>query len=68
MIAAIAHMGGHDPKDDRVKTLVCASLCGNAAKDFIKEVEIRVDQAEASGCLQSSVRPVPSTLQRPFRL
>ena len=42
MIAAIAHMGGHDLKDDRVKTLVYACLCGNAAKDVIKELGIQV--------------------------
>ena len=42
MISAIAHMGGHDIRDDRVKTLVYACLCGNAAKDIIKEVGIKV--------------------------
>lgn len=42
MIAAIAHMGGHDLDDDRVKALVYACLCGNAAKDIVKEVGIKV--------------------------
>jgi uncharacterized protein (DUF697 family) len=42
MIAAIAHMGGHDLKDDRVKSLVYACLCGNAAKDIVKEIGIKV--------------------------
>jgi uncharacterized protein (DUF697 family) len=41
MIAAIAHMGGHNLRDDRVKTLVYACLCGNAAKDIMKEVGIK---------------------------
>ena len=36
MIAAIAHMGGYDLKDDRVKTLVYTCLTGNAAKDIVK--------------------------------
>jgi uncharacterized protein (DUF697 family) len=40
MIAAIAHIGGHDIKDDRVKTLVYACLTGNAAKDIMKDVGI----------------------------
>ena len=40
MIAAIAHIGGHDIKDDRVKTLVYACLTGNAAKDIIKDAGI----------------------------
>lgn len=42
MIAAIAHLGGHDLKDDRVKTLVYACLTGNAAKDIMKDVGIVV--------------------------
>lgn len=42
MIAAIAHIGGHDLKDDRVKTLVYACLTGNAAKDLLKDVGIVV--------------------------
>lgn len=42
MIAAIARMGGHDLHDDRVKTLVYTCLCGNAAKDVLKEIGIKV--------------------------
>ncbi|MFM5715984.1 EcsC family protein [Aeromonas allosaccharophila] len=40
MIAAIAHLGGHDVKDDRVRTLVYACLTGNAAKDILKDAGI----------------------------
>jgi uncharacterized protein (DUF697 family) len=40
MIAAIAKMGGHDLRDDRVKTMVYVCLCGNAAKDILKELGI----------------------------
>lgn len=42
MIAAIAHMGGHDIRDDKVKTLVYVCLTGNAAKDLLKNVGIVV--------------------------
>jgi len=42
MIAAIAHMCGYDVHDDRVKTLVYACLCGNAAKDIFKEFGINI--------------------------
>lgn len=42
MIAAIAHMGGHDLRDDRVKSLVYACLTGNAAKDILKDIGIVV--------------------------
>lgn len=33
-------MGGHDIKDDRVKSLVYACLAGNAAKDILKDIGI----------------------------
>ena len=42
MIAAIAHIGGYDVKDDRVKSLVYLCLAGNSAKDLMKEVGIVV--------------------------
>lgn len=42
MIAAIAHMGGHDLRDDKVKTLVYLCLCGSAASDVIKEIGIKI--------------------------
>ena len=42
MIAAIAHMGGYDLKDDRVKTLVYTCLTGNAAKDIVKNIGITI--------------------------
>jgi uncharacterized protein (DUF697 family) len=40
MILAIAHMGGHDLRDDRVKSLVYACLAGNVAKDILQEAGI----------------------------
>jgi hypothetical protein len=42
MIAAIAHMAGYDLRDDRVKALVYTCLCGNAAKDIVKEIGIKL--------------------------
>ena len=40
MIAAIAHMGGYNLKDDRVKTLVYACLVANSAKDILKDIGV----------------------------
>jgi len=40
MIAAIAHMAGHNLNDDRVKSLVFTCLTGNAAKDILKDIGI----------------------------
>lgn len=42
MIAAIAHMGGQDIRDDRVKTMVYACLVANSAKDLAKDLGIAV--------------------------
>ncbi|MNF94688.1 EcsC protein family protein [compost metagenome] len=47
MIAAIAIMNGHDVKDDKVRSFVYASLCGNAAKDILKDVGIVVGKKMA---------------------
>lgn len=40
MIAAIAHIGGHDLHNDKVKSLVYVCLTGNAAKDILKDAGI----------------------------
>lgn len=40
MILAIAHMNGHNLRDDRVKSLVYACLAGNVAKDILQEAGI----------------------------
>jgi len=42
MIAAIAVMGGHDIKDDKIKSLSYACLLGNGIKDIIKDLGIVV--------------------------
>jgi uncharacterized protein (DUF697 family) len=42
MIAAIAHMGGYDIRDDKVKTLVYICLVGDAVKDVLTEVGVSI--------------------------
>jgi len=42
MIAAIAHMGGYDLREEKVKTLVYMCLVGNFAKDILQETGIRL--------------------------
>lgn len=42
LAAAIAKIAGHDIASDRVKTFVVASLAGNACKDVLKDVGIKV--------------------------
>ncbi|MGE5382767.1 MAG: EcsC family protein [Omnitrophica WOR_2 bacterium] len=41
MIAAIAHLGGFDIEDKRVKSMAYACMAGNAAKDIFQEIGIR---------------------------
>ncbi len=42
MIAAIAYMGGHDIRDDRVKSMIYVCLAGNMAKDILQEIGISI--------------------------
>lgn len=53
MIAAIAHMGGHNLNDDRVRTLVFVCLTGNAAKDILKDVGIVVGKKLAENAIKN---------------
>lgn len=53
MIVAIAYMGGHDLKNDKVKTLVYTCLVGNAAKDIIKDVGILVGTKMANQAIRN---------------
>ena len=53
MIAAIAHIGGYDLKNDRVKCLVYACLTGNAAKDILKGVGIVVGMKMTNSAVRS---------------
>ena len=53
MIAAIAHIGGHDINDDKVKTLVYACLTGNAAKDLLKDIGIVVGKKMSTNAIKS---------------
>lgn len=53
MIAAIAYMGGHDVKDDRVKALIYTSLLGNAAKELLKDIGIQVGKKVATNAIKN---------------
>lgn len=53
MIAAIAHLGGYDVKDDKVKSLVYACLVANSAKDVAKDIGIVVGSKIAISAVKS---------------
>ena len=40
MIAAVAHLGGHDIRNDQVRTLCYTCMCGKAAGDVVKKTGI----------------------------
>jgi hypothetical protein len=42
MIAAVAHLGGHDVRSDEVRTMAFACMCGTTAADVLKGVGIRL--------------------------
>ena len=51
MIAAIAHMGGFNIRDDRVKTLVLACLAGDAIVDLLKDTGLIVGTKFATNAI-----------------
>jgi hypothetical protein len=53
MIAAIAHIGGHDVKNDRSQTMMYVCLAGNAAADVLKDVGITVAQKLTVNAIKS---------------
>lgn len=53
MIAAIAHMGGHDLKDDRIKALVYICLTGNKAKEILKDIGISAKESIAINAVKN---------------
>jgi hypothetical protein len=52
MIAAIAYLGGYDPNDDAVQTMVYMCLVGEAIGDVMKQVGIKVGNKVALNALK----------------
>ena len=53
MIAAIAHIGGYDIKDDKVKSMIYLCLVGESVKDILKEGGIAIGNKLALSSLKS---------------
>ncbi|MGB6327433.1 MAG: EcsC family protein [Halarcobacter sp.] len=53
MIAAIAHLSGHDLKDDKVKTMVYVCLVGNGAVEILKNVGVEVGKKVATNAIKN---------------
>jgi hypothetical protein len=58
MVAAIAHMGGYNLKDDEVKSYVYLCLAGNGAKEIAKNTGIVIGQKLAI----SGIKKIPSAV------
>lgn len=52
MIAAIAYMGGHDLKNDKVKTMVYACLVCSSGAEVVKSVGIKIGQKAATEAIK----------------
>lgn len=48
MIAAIAYMGGHDIREDRVKSLIYICMVGNGAKELLKDMSVKAGERLAT--------------------
>lgn len=52
MIAAIAYMGGHDLKNDKVKTMVYACLVCSSGAEVVKSIGIKIGQKAATEAIK----------------
>lgn len=55
MVAAIAHMAGHDVKHDKVKTLIYLCLLGNGMNEVAKDFGITFSTKFATNYIQKNV-------------
>lgn len=55
MVAAIAHMAGHDVKHDKVKTLIYLCLLGNSMNEVAKDFGITFGTKFATNYIQKNV-------------
>ena len=53
MIASIAHMGGYDLKDDKVKTMVFVCLVGSIASEILKDIGVQLGKKLATVALKN---------------
>ncbi|HOY66161.1 MAG TPA: EcsC family protein [Candidatus Ozemobacteraceae bacterium] len=70
MIAAIAIMGGLDPRQDQVKSLVFACLCGAEAAQLLKQAGIRIGKKLTEQVIRGLSRELLKQINRAvgFRL
>lgn len=52
MIAAIAYMGGHDIRSDRVRSLIYICMVGNGAKELLKDFSVKAGEKLATKVIE----------------
>lgn len=62
MICAIAHMGGHDIRSDKVKTFIYLCIVGNGAKELLKNVSVRISEKVLIRTVNSLVNQLSTKL------
>ncbi|MDU1903961.1 MAG: EcsC family protein [Dysgonomonas sp.] len=62
MISAIAYMGGHDLQSDQVKTMVMASMIGNGAKEFLKDIGINAGEKVVNKMMMKSSSKIVTSI------
>lgn len=55
MIAGIAHMGGHNVLDDRVKTLCFVCMTGNSASEVMKTAGVQIGTKFTASAIQKYI-------------
>jgi len=55
MIASIAYMGGYNPSDDAVKSLVYLCLTGSAISDVAKQAGIKIGEKIAENTIRKKI-------------
>lgn len=66
MICAIAHMGGHDIQDDKVKTFIYICMVGNGAKELLKNFSIKIGEKALIKALASMNTKIAAKLAVKF--
>lgn len=58
MISTIAYMGGHDLREEKIKSLVYTCIAGSASTDILKDVGIPVGK----GITKTLIRKIPGEI------
>lgn len=60
LAAAIAYMYGHDINEDRVKTFIVATICGDSVKNLVKDVAVKA----VNGLGKVLIKQIPAAALR----